>query len=102
MNDDLFAPGSKVIARSAEAGVFAGTLQSRNGTEVVLTDARRLWYWVGAATLSELSVSGVANPGRCKFPVAVPFVALPNVCELLPLSPGAEASIAGVPVWTGR
>jgi hypothetical protein len=35
--------GKYVIVRTYSAGVFAGNLQSRDGKEVVLTDARRLW-----------------------------------------------------------
>ena len=92
--------GDYVICRTYSAGVFAGTLKSRNGQEVVLTDARRLWYWDGAASLSELSVSGTKKPKNCKFPVAVPEVTLLQAIELLPVSEEAQKSIEGVPVWT--
>ena len=88
-----------IIARSTYAGVFAGELVSRKGKEVVLKNARRLWYWSGAASLSQLSVEGVSKPAQCKFPVAVPEVTLTEVCEILPLSDKARASIAAVPVW---
>ena len=63
--------GPYVIVRTQSAGVFAGNLKSRDGKEVVLTDARRLWYWAGAASLSQLAVSGTSRPGDfCKFPVS--------------------------------
>lgn len=39
-----------VIIRTQSAGVFAGVLKSRKGSEVTLTDARRLWYWSGGLT----------------------------------------------------
>ena len=42
-----------VICRTYSAGVFAGYLESRNGQEVVLRNARRIWYWKGAASLSQ-------------------------------------------------
>ena len=61
-----------VITRSRYASPFAGYLESRNGQEVVLTDARRLWYWDGAASLSQLAVAGTSKPKDCKFTVAVP------------------------------
>ena len=48
--------GKYVIVRTYSAGVFSGNLKSRNGQEVVLTNARRLWYWAGAASLSQLAV----------------------------------------------
>lgn len=89
-----------VIVRTRSAGVFAGDLQSFKEGIAVVANARRLWYWSGAASLSQLSVEGVKNPGACKFPVAVPEVTLPEVIEILPVSKKARASIDSVPVWS--
>jgi hypothetical protein len=89
-----------VIVRTYSAGVFAGFLKSKKGQEVVLTTARRLWYWKGAASLSQLSVDGVACPKECRFPVAVPEVTLLQAIEILPVSAKAKKSIEGVPVWS--
>ncbi len=91
--------GDYIICRTYSAGVFAGTLVSRDGQEVVLKDARRLWYWDGAASLSELSVKGTKKPTNCKFPVAVPEVVLTQAIELLPVSEKARKSIEGVKPW---
>ena len=88
-----------VIVRTQSAGVFAGNLESRNGKEVALTDARRLWYWAGAASLSQLAVDGTSNPRQCKFPVAVPRVELTEAIEILSVTEKAEASIKAVEVW---
>ena len=88
-----------VIARTYSAGVFAGELESREGKEVHLTNARRLWYWAGAASLSELAVVGTKRPKDCKFPVAVPSITLTEAIEIIPTTKAAEASIKAVPVW---
>lgn len=88
-----------VIVRTYSAGVFAGDLESRKGQEVVLTNARRLWYWKGAASLSQLAVDGVSQPNECKFPVVVPRVELLQAVEILDVTPKAKKSIAEVPVW---
>ena len=87
------------IVRTYSAGVFAGILESRTGQEVVLTDARRLWYWSGANSLSQLAVDGTVDPSNCKFPVAVPRVELLQAIEILDVTKSAENSIRGVPVW---
>src|SRR3990172_2053206 len=58
-----------VIVRTYSAGVFAGELKERQGKEVSLTNARRLWFWAGAASLSELAQRGTSRPDKCKFPV---------------------------------
>ena len=89
-----------VIVRTYSAGVFEGKLVQRDGREVELADARRLWYWKGAASLSELSQKGVKLPDECKFPMRVPSVRLLEVIEILPVSAEAHASIEEVPVWT--
>jgi len=88
------------IVRTYSAGVFAGEIESRNGREVVMRNARRLWYWSGAASLSELAMKGVANPKECKFPIAVDRVELLEVVEILDTTPEARKSIEGVPEWT--
>ncbi len=88
-----------VIVRTYSAGVFAGTLESRKGQEVVLTNARRLWYWAGAASLSQLAVVGTSKPESCKFPVAVPRVELLQAVEILDLTEAARKSIESVPEW---
>lgn len=89
-----------VIARTFSAGVFAGYLKSRDGQEAVLVNARRIWRWAGAASLSQLSQDGTKAPEECKFPREVPEVTLTQVIELLPVSAKAQKSIAEVPVWT--
>lgn len=88
-----------VIIRTRSAGVFAGLLVSYKDQTAVLSNARRLWYWAGAASLSQLSMHGTSNPGSCKFPCAVDEVTLPEVIEILPLTPKARASIDSVKVW---
>lgn len=88
-----------VLVRTESAGVFAGYLASREGSEVVLRYARRIWYWEGAASLSQLSVDGVSKPNECKFPCEVQEVLLLGVIEILPVTEKAKLSIQGVPVW---
>ena len=91
-----------VIVRTYSAGVFAGYLELRKDKEVVLLNARRLWYWKGAASLSQLANEGVTCPKECKFPCEVPSVTLLEVIEILPVSVAAKASIDSVKVWEER
>lgn len=89
-----------VVVRTYSAGVFYGELEYRNGQEVKLRNARRIWYWSGAASLSQLSVDGVSQPENCKFPCAVPYVILTEAIEILPLSDKARMSLDSVTVWS--
>lgn len=88
-----------VIVRTYSAGVFAGTLESREGREVVMRNARRLWYWAGAASLSQLAMEGTSKPKECKFPCPVDRAILTEAIEILDVTPKARASIEGVEVW---
>jgi hypothetical protein len=92
--------GKYCIVRTYSAGVFAGTLKSRKGMEVVVTDARRLWFWSGAASLSQVAQEGVKNPKQCKFPVPAREVLLTQAIEILPATPEARVSIESVPIWS--
>lgn len=91
--------GKYCIVRTYSAGVHAGTLKSREEKECVLTNARRIWYWDGAASLSQLAVDGTSEPGNCKFPVAVNEIVLTEVIEIIPCTDKARASIEGVEIW---
>jgi len=88
-----------VIVRTDSAGVFAGTLSHRDGREVTLLNARRIWYWAGAASLSQLAQSGTSKPSECKFPEPVNQVTLLEAIEILEVTPEARKSIAEVPIW---
>lgn len=91
--------GKVCVVRTFSAGVFFGTMVERNGKEVVLNDARRLWYWDGAASLSQLANEGVSKPEKCKFPAPVSTVLLTEAIEIIPATEAAIASIAAVPQW---
>ena len=87
------------IVRSTDAGVFFGHIAAKRGDEVDLTDARRLWYWDGAASLSQMAVEGVKKPSDCKFTVTVPSMTILGVCEISECSEAAVRSIQGVREW---
>ena len=95
--------GKKVIIRASRAGVFFGTLKEKNstpaGVEVVLENSRRIWYWNGAASISQLATEGTKNPGDCKFTVVVPLHNVMQVIEIIPCSEEAIKSIESVKVW---
>lgn len=88
-----------VIVRTYSAGVFMGIVISREGQEIVLKNARRIWYWDGAASLSQLAVDGTSKPENCKFPIEVPKVILMQVIEVIPCTKKAVKSIKGVKIW---
>lgn len=64
-----------------------------------MTNVRRLWYWDGAASLSQMALEGVSKPDECKFTVTVPEMTILEVIEIIPCSDRAIASIEAVGEW---
>lgn len=91
--------GTKVIARGDRSGVFFGTLADRNGKEVELLKCRRIWYWDGAASISQLAAEGVKKPKNCKFTMNVESIVITDAIEIIPCTEDAIRSIEEVSVW---
>ena len=93
--------GKKVIIRANRAGVFFGTLSEYDAVTrtAEIKDCRRIWYWSGAASLSQLANEGVKNPSGCKFTVVVPTMQVMEVIEIIPCREEAVENIESVLVW---
>ena len=92
--------GKVCVVRANGAGVFMGEILEQNNDIVLLKDARRLWRWDGANSLSDLAVNGVSNPTQCKFPIVVDEILVFNVLEIIPATDKAIQSIKEVKTWT--
>ena len=88
-----------VVIRADRAGVFAGYLKKKTKDEVELTKSRRIFYWDGAASLSQLAMEGVSKPENCKFPCEIEEHTVLGVIEILETTEKARKSIQGVAVW---
>lgn len=87
------------LIRTYSAGVHFGIVTKRDGKEVYLKNARRIWYWDGAASLSQMAVDGVKKPENCKFSVAVPSIIVTEAIEIIPCTETAAKCILEVPEW---
>lgn len=95
--------GKEVIARSDRAGVFFGELNEveKNGDKlyVELKNCRRLWYWNGACSISQLANEGTKRPEDCKFAQNVTSIVISGVIEIIPTTSTASEIIKEVPSW---
>jgi len=89
----------KYIVRGDRSGVFYAEIKSRIGQEVTMKNCRRLWYWDGACSLSELAQLGTVSPESCKFSVTVDEAIIVDMIEMLKVSEQAQKNIEAVPVW---
>ena len=89
----------KVIVRGDRSGVFFGTITKKEGREVTLENCRRLWFWRGAASISQLAVDGTSNPSGCNFTVTVERITILDAIEIILCTDKAIRSIEGVAEW---
>lgn len=90
------------IIRTHSAGVWFGNKKYYAKGEAIITNARRIYYWSGAATLSQLAMEGTKRPNDCKFAMTITDedgVILPQVIEVLPCTDAAVANIKAVKEW---
>lgn len=88
-----------VIVRSCQAGVFFGTLVERNGAEVKMSNCRRVWYWDGANSLSQLAMEGSKKPKDCQITMPVDEIVILDVIEIIPCTQEAIDNINNIPSW---
>jgi len=93
-----------VIIRGYRAGCHAGYLKSKKVegamSVVTLIKGRRLWYWDGAATLSQIAEEGFSKPDKCKFPCEVSEYEVYDVSEILKTTEKAKSCIQGIKIWS--
>lgn len=85
--------GRFVVVRTFSAGVHVGTLIHMEGREVRLADARRVWRWAGANTLSELSQKGAAQE-YTRISQPVPEIILTEAIEVILCSDVARENLS--------
>ena len=88
------------VVRTYSAGVFVGYIDRKvKGKENTIFNVRRIWYWDGAASLSQMANDGVSKPQTCKFSQVVKEQDLKEIIEVIPCSKKAKESIEGVSIW---
>ncbi len=92
MSDKIY-----VVVRTYSAGVHVGYLKSRDGKEVTLADARRVWYWRDAFTLNEIALHGVGEGSKISAPVSE--IVLTEAIEIIYTSQAGAESLQGFAVY---
>ena len=89
-----------VLIRTYSAGVHFGEIVRRDGMEVELNNARRIWAWKGANTLSDIAVKGLKNGKDSRISLTVKSIILTQAIEIIPISATALKSLNEVEEWT--
>ena len=92
--------GRKCVIRTCNAGVHFGTVESHNGQQVVLVNARRIYYWEKAFTLSYVAKHGIG--GDSKVSCVVDEILLTDALELIPMSEKSTKNLEGQLVHLGE
>lgn len=90
---------TNVIIRANGAGVHFGTLKAVEGDTVQLINARRLWYWHAAKSISLSAVAAFGiKQSKSKIAATVPLQTIFNALEILPVTPEAADTISEAPI----
>ena len=88
------------IIRSYASGVHFGevaeTRDTLHGLSVTLKNSRRIHYWEGACSLSQVAMEGIQN-GRVA--MELPEIQVENVIEIIPMSELSIDNLKNQPVW---
>jgi len=92
------------LIRTYSSGVFYGYLVKKEDSighyKVVLRKAKRIFYWSGACSLSQLAEEGTKNPKDCKIAMELSEdLELPNAIEILGITEKAKKNLDGVAIW---
>ena len=87
----------KVLVRSADAGLYFGTLTNVDGETCRLENARNIWHWTGALCFADIANSGISGD---KVSCIISAIILTGVCIIAPLSEAAIENLESQPVWS--
>jgi hypothetical protein len=80
-----------VVVRTYSAGVHVGELAAKDGKQVRLTNARRIWSWQGRNTLHEIANHGVGEGSRVS--EVVTAIELTEAIEVIACSAEGAANL---------
>lgn len=91
--------GKKVLVRTYSAGVHFGTLLEKEGKEVLLGNAHRVYSWENACSLSQLAMEGSKEKNvNNKISMAVEKIILTEAIEIILMTDSAYSNLTGV-LW---
>ena len=91
--------GKVCMFRTRSAGVHFGELAAKNGQECLVKDARRVWYWAKACSLSQLAMEGDKDLSNCKIAMPVKEIVLDQVIEVILMTKESADCLYGAPLW---
>lgn len=86
--------GKKCIVRTCSAGVWFGEISEKAGNEVIVKNARRMWYWKAkkSISLSAVALYGITSESKIAPPVESVWL---EAIELIPTTDSSTSSIEG-------
>jgi len=88
------------VVRTYSAGVHIGYVSEfgvKHPQNATLVNSRRLHYWSGAASLSQVAIDGVDDSSRIA--IVLPEIELTDVIEIIPCSEKAAEFFKSAKEW---
>lgn len=92
--------GCVVLVRDNRAGIHVGILRELDlaNKVAILAEARKVWYWEGAASCHGIAAKGLCHKGS-KVAPTVPMVASTDVVEVVLCTSEGAVSVMTCPEW---
>jgi len=92
------------IIRTYSAGVFAGFINRTDALNspyqsATIYNSRRIHWWEGAASISQVSQEGFKKLDACRIAMVVPEEDLRRIIEVIPCTEVAKNQIEGAKEW---
>ena len=91
--------GKKIIARIDRAGVFHGVLEHKDAETTRLSKVRRIYYWEGPISVTDMSVVGVRAGSKVTLPAMEVEFQTASVVELIACDKKASEAIEAITPW---
>ena len=89
--------GKYCLIRGNSSGVMCGVVTEIDGTNVLLTNARKVWYWHGAKAVEQLAVSGCDDMSHITVSVAEMIVT--DAVQVIPMTDRARKTVEEAREW---
>lgn len=90
-----------VLVRTESAGVHVGIVKDYNDETgvITLTQSRRIHYWKGACSCTEIALNGIADTADSRIALILPIIKLRGWIEIIPMTKKAAKCLMEAPTW---
>jgi hypothetical protein len=91
--------GKKCIVRGDRSGLYFGEVVKIEEKTCEIKNVQNLFFYDGAARIEQLATEGTKKPQNCKFTMAVSYMTIYDLIQIIPCTDNAIKNIEAVSIW---